>query len=98
MGYLGITFGVILHNYRPDEINLNELNPRTAKSNLKLVLESYKRAGVDLAGIININDMATKEPIQHPFSFLHRDYDLYYLKSLLRIRSILYSLGYNDYI
>ena len=57
----GVTFGVILHNFRPDALKLGQLNPRTAKANLKIVLEAYKNEGLDLYGIININEMASKE-------------------------------------
>ena len=60
----GVTFGVILHNFRPESLKLGQLNPRTAKANLKIVLEAYKNEGLDLYGIININEMASKEFIQ----------------------------------
>ena len=66
----GVTFGVILHNFRPEALKLGQLNPRTAKANLKIVLEAYKNEGLDLYGIININEMASKEFIQRPIGVL----------------------------
>ena len=50
---------------RPEALKLGQLNPRTAKANLKIVLEAYKNEGLDLYGIININEMASKEFIQY---------------------------------
>ena len=41
-------------------MNLKKLEPRTAKANLKLVLEAYNREGLDLYGVINVNETAAK--------------------------------------
>ena len=56
--YSGMALGVILHKFKPDLIDLNKLNTRTAKSNLKIILDSYKQVGLDLYAIININEMS----------------------------------------
>lgn len=58
--YLGIALGVILKHHVPDSIQLAQLNPRMAKNNLRIVLEAYNTAGLDLAGVININETASK--------------------------------------
>jgi len=56
----GIALGVILKNFAPDAIDLARLNPRMAKNNLRLVLEAFAAAGLDLSGVINVNETATK--------------------------------------
>ena len=43
----GIAFAVILKKLVPDSIELNQLDPRLAKGNLKTVLSAYKQAGLD---------------------------------------------------
>jgi len=68
----GVTFGVILHNFRPEALKLGQLNPRTAKANLKIVLEAYKNEGLDLYGIININEMASKPDKLAVITALHK--------------------------
>ena len=43
----GIAFAVILKKLVPESIELNQLDPRLAKGNLKTVLSAYKQAGLD---------------------------------------------------
>ena len=43
----GIAFAVILKKLSPQSIELNQLDPRLAKGNLKTVLSAYKEAGLD---------------------------------------------------
>merc|ERR1712048_367259 len=68
----GIALGVILKHFVPDSIELGQLNPRMAKNNLRIVLEGYNKAGLDLAGIININETATKPDKLAIITALHK--------------------------
>ena len=64
----GIAFGVLLAQFRPAAIDLNRLEPRTAKANLKLVLEGFNKAGLDLYGVINVNETASKVTTEFAFA------------------------------
>ena len=63
----GIALGILLNYFRPNSVNLKKLEPRTAKANLKLVLEAYNREGLDLYGVINVNETAAKVTFNSKF-------------------------------
>ena len=42
-------------------MELSQFNPRMAKNNLRIVIESYANAGLDLSAVINVNETASKD-------------------------------------
>ena len=58
---IGIAFAVILKHFVPNRVELSQFNPRMAKNNLRIVIESYANAGLDLSAVINVNETASKD-------------------------------------
>ena len=61
ISFLGIAFAVILKHFVPNGVELSQFNPRMAKNNLRIVIESYANAGLDLSAVINVNETASKD-------------------------------------